>query len=457
LWTWIRHIETQQWRYVIIAGLAAGTAIAIKQTGVYLFIALVLTILFDGGRIGTFAPPPTLERFGRWASAVVTVTFACLILGPRMLGAEGLYLLAPALACAVALVFTERTSHSAGGQSPLGLVAVAAVAAALPLACVLIPYLTQDRLSEFVYGAVLLPRKRLAFARQSLLSAIMSLALSGPLLWLAFVEFRTRKTQRSVALTLLTWTAAVVLPLHALWSMKSYQAIWHFARTAGALLPIAIAWQLVSARISDPRRRAVLFMAAAILAWTSFNQFPYAGPIYFCYSAPLVLIAAVATINAEPTIRRDAMRPWAVLLLMFGVLSLNRGYLDRLGGEHLPVRFDTPLALPNAHLKVSSEDAGVYTAVLSAIAEHLQNGQLIAGPDCPEVYFLAGLTNPSGRLYDVFSGNTSNDADAWLKARVVVVNHDPPFAPVLSQGVLTVLRRVFSHGEQHGSFEIRWR
>src|SRR5204862_3212702 len=120
--------------------------------------------------------------------------------------------------------------------------------------------------------------------------------------------------------------------------------------------------QLLSARISDPRRRALLFMAAATLAWTSFNQFPYAGPIYFCYSAPLVLIAAVAAIDAEPTIRRDAMRPWTVLLLMFGMLSLNRGYLDRLGGEHLPVRFDTPLAMSKAHLKVSSEDAGIYGA-----------------------------------------------------------------------------------------------
>src|SRR5205814_1537071 len=113
LWTWIRHIETRQWRYVIIAGLAAGTAIAIKQTGVYLFVALALAIVFNGGRIGALAHfggglksfshrstygaavanwPATLERFGRWAAAVVTVTFACLILGPRMLGAEGLYL-----------------------------------------------------------------------------------------------------------------------------------------------------------------------------------------------------------------------------------------------------------------------------------------------------------------------------------------------------------------------------
>jgi dolichyl-phosphate-mannose-protein mannosyltransferase len=475
LWTWIRYVETLQWRYVAIAGLAAGAAIAIKQTGLYLFVALVLAILFNGGRIGAFAQfaagldgdgstpgaaapsTPALEQLGRWAAAVATVMFAFVILGRRIFGAEGLYLLAPALACAAALVFSQRASRSAGWHSPFGLVAVAAVAAALPLAVVVIPYLVRHQLWELVYGAVVLPQKRLALAKQPMLTVIMSLILAGPLLWLVYVEFRTRKMPRSAAMTVLTWTAAVLLPVHALWSMRSYQVIWHFARTAAAILPVAIASQLVAGRISDPGRRAVLFMAAAILAWTSFNQFPFAGPIYFCYSAPLVLIAAVAAINAEPTVRSDAMRPWTVFLLMFGVLSLNRGYLDGLGGEHIPVRLDTPLALPKAHLNVSNEDADMYQAILSRISEHRHGGELVAGPDCPEVYFLAGVTNSSGRLYDFLSGNVSDDADAWVKAEVVVVNHAPPFSPAPSQGVLTVLRREFAHGEQHGSFEIRWR
>ena len=142
---------------------------------------------------------------------------------------------------------------------------------------------------------------------------------------------------------------------------------------------------------------------------------------------------------------------------MFGVLSLNRGYLDRLGGEHAPVQLDTPLALPRAHLNISDEDARIYRSLVTAIQAHLHNGQLVAGPDSPEVYFLAGLTNPSGKLYDLFSEQVSDDLRPWLKGQVIVVNHDPPFAPRLSEQTLTALRREFFQGEKYGNFEIRWR
>src|SRR5262249_48239239 len=47
LWALIRYIETARWRHLIIAALAAGFAIAIKQTGIYLFIALIWSLLFD--------------------------------------------------------------------------------------------------------------------------------------------------------------------------------------------------------------------------------------------------------------------------------------------------------------------------------------------------------------------------------------------------------------------------
>ena len=36
MWALIRHVETRQWQDVAVGGLAAGVAIAIKQTGIYL-------------------------------------------------------------------------------------------------------------------------------------------------------------------------------------------------------------------------------------------------------------------------------------------------------------------------------------------------------------------------------------------------------------------------------------
>src|SRR5204863_5075934 len=90
LWTLIRYLETQQWRYVLAAGLAAGVAITIKQTGVYLFLALVLSLLYGDRPTHLSMWTTTIERVVRWGSALAAVMFAGVILGPRMLGAEGL-------------------------------------------------------------------------------------------------------------------------------------------------------------------------------------------------------------------------------------------------------------------------------------------------------------------------------------------------------------------------------
>jgi Dolichyl-phosphate-mannose-protein mannosyltransferase len=470
LWTFIRYIETQQWRYVIAAGLAAGVAIAIKQTGVYLFLALMLSLLYGDRRTHATIWTTSVERMVRWGSALAAVIFAGVILAPRMLGAEGLYLFAPVVACAIAFVVcTERSSASPSAHSTLVLASLAAVAAALPIAWLVMPYVTHHHLWEFVHGVVLLPRKRLAFASLPMREVVAAVAMSVPLLVLVFLEVRTREAQRSVVLRLVSWTAAIVLPILALWNLVSYQLVWQFARTIAALLPIAIAWQVASGRVQDPRKRAMLFMLAAMLAWISLNQFPYAGPVYFLYTTPLAVIAAIAAADAQRIVRRETILPWAVLLLMFALVSANRGYIGGLLGmppavpeevfawSHLPSRLNAPLDLPRAHLDVGGEDASVYQRLVSSIGEHLRGGQLMAAPDCPEVYFLAGLPNRSGRLYDIFSSNASVDAAPWLRAEVVVVNHKPLFAKAPSQAVMTAVRREFSLGERLGPFEIRWR
>jgi hypothetical protein len=83
--------------------------------------------------------------------------------------------------------------------------------------------------------------------------------------------------------------------------------------------------------------------------------------------------------------------------------------------------------------------------------------RIMAARDCPEVYLLAAVPNRTGRLYDFFSSDASDDAGPWMSAEVIVVNHKPSFSEPLSQKVVTELRRAFSHGERLGRFEIRWR
>jgi hypothetical protein len=456
LWALLRHSETGQTSYVFAAGLTAGLAITIKQTGVFLFIAVMLSLLYSDLSTCASVRRMIAERLARRGLAAASVTFAILILAPRVFASEGLYLLIPIIACATALSCAKQNKDVRDGRSPLKLAAVAALAAALPLAWLLIPYVTGGHFWQLVHGAILLPRKRLLLVSRPMADAVAAAVFSFPLLVLAFLAFRTRESKRSVVPTIVAWAAAVIMPIHALSNGLTYQTIWQFARTAAAFLPLVIAWQLVSNRVRDPRRRALLFTSAAMLAWASLNQFPYAGSAYLCYVAPLAVIAAVAAVGAEPGCRGSRLVPLALLLLMFAVLSANRSYPGWLGAWHVPVRFDEPLNLPKAHLNIGQQ-AQAYRQLLSAIGEHLKTGQLVAGPDCPEVYFLAGVANASGRLYDLFSNNENNDVAEWSKAEVVVVNHKPAFSAVLSEAVLATLRGEFAHGERLGQFEIRWR
>ncbi len=471
LWMLIRYIETRQLQYVLGAGLAAGLAITIKQTGVYLFVAVLLSLWYSGERAGISLRTAIGERVGRWALAAGAIAFAGLILAPRLFAAEGLYLLVPVLACAIALALCWKQEPCvAGGRSPFRLACVATFAAALPVAWFAIPYVSRHGLWQLAYGAVLLPRMRLALVSRSMLEIVTAVPLSVPLLGLAYLEFRSRNRRRSLALTVARWTAAIALPVYALWDLKSYHLVWQFARAAAALLPVAAAWRLASGRLPDPRKRTILFMSAAILAWISLNQFPQAGPVYFCYTAPLAVIAAIAAVHSEAGVRTGAMRPWVLLLLMFPLLHGNRISLARLGvppeppeeevfsWSQMPGRSDARMELARGHLNVSAEDASVYQGLVSSIRAHVNRGRLVAGPDCPEVYFLAGLTNPSGRLYDMFSNREiTHDPSRWLNGDAIVVNHETGPAGAPSTELMTALRREFPNGDRFGQFELRWR
>lgn len=443
LWAMVRFAETSRRRYLVLAGLSAGLALAVKQTGLYLAIAVVTTI--------TFASGPLLVR---WAVAAAAVVSALGLLAPRILHPEGFYLFCPVAACALTLVVPDAPDREPTRRSLLPVVIVV-TAMAIPVALLVSPYLVRGRLWDFVNGAVLLPQKRLAFASAPMYATWFALA-GVPAMALAWLDLRGLRTRSRAAFTVL-WTAAIVLPVAALVNVASYQVIWQSTRAVAAFLPIAICFLLATGRVAQPPQRIVLFACGACLAWLSLNQYPFAAPIYFTYVTPLAVVAAVAVAGRDDADRRDAMLPWAVLLIMFGVLSANRGYIENLGVDHQVRRFDAPLDLPRAHLRVGDGEARAYRALAASIGTHFRGGRLVAGPDCPEVYFLSGLVSPSGALFDFFSESAEEDLTRWTTADVIVVNHEPHFTPRPSEAAMTALRREFAHGEDIGRFEIRWR
>jgi len=148
-------------------------------------------------------------------------------------------------------------------------------------------------------------------------------------------------------------------------------------------------------------------------------------------------------------------------LLVFAVATMNRGYIYNLGFSHAPSALSVPLNLARAHMAVSAADSATYRRVLDLIATHIGDGQLIAGPDCPEVYFLTGRVNPSGTLFDFFGDHVSdgwvNDLPGWRTASVVVLNHERRFSFGPSADLVAKVRNEFPKAEAAGTLEVRWR
>jgi hypothetical protein len=111
---------------------------------------------------------------------------------------------------------------------------------------------------------------------------------------------------------------------------------------------------------------------------------------------------------------------------------------------------------------VSEPDAATYRRLVKLIAARIGDGELVAGPDSPEVYFLTGRFSPSGTLFDFFDDQASmeggaRDLPGWQTARVVVLNESRRFSPGPSPELAERIRQTFRHSREIGSFEVRWR
>lgn len=462
LWAFLRHVETGLMRYAVVAGLAAGLSILVKQTGLYVLVALLMALLYGGGH--------DQEPRGWWPGRVICVAvaggalgLAFMILSPRLALSDLLYLLLPILACSRLLLTDDVRQSTHDSWGALAAPAAAMTAAAVPLLWFVAPYVMEQHLGALLNGVFVLPRKRVQFAALEMPPAQWMLAglplLSAILPLPAFARVRAFD---SVYIRLALSVAGATLLIGSLYNLTSYQLIWQAARGFAALLPVAICGLVLSGHAQNPTERRVLFGFAAFLAWASLVQVPFSAPIYFCYVAPLAVVAAAAVGRHSRALGRPALMVSASVLAAFALISMNRGYVYNLGAVHHPFAIDTPLGVERASLRVSPADAVSYQRVAELIRAHLGDGQLVAGPDAPEVYFLARRFSPSGTLFDFFTDQVSaegglNDMPGLPAASVVVLNHGRRFSLGPSAHLAAKVRRMFPNAEAVGTLEVRWR
>jgi len=190
-------------------------------------------------------------------------------------------------------------------------------------------------------------------------------------------------------------------------------------------------------------------------------EFPYAGSIYFHYTAPLVILALATLtwhIGAGRLSKAAVGIPWA-FYFVFGVAIMNPQPPGS-GGPSMSGGGWEELALPRARLRVIQPDSTVYGDLVRFIQMRGDLRLGYAGSDSPEVYFLTKSYAATPVLFDFLSegdGSPLDDPGYLDGYELVVINHRPEFSRPIRPTTLQRVAREFPLSATFGRFEVRWR
>lgn len=467
----LRWLHTGRARWLFAAGLCGGASVLFKITGLYFVAGALLAVAFAEGE------RPRAEEEGRTAGGwiyrafVTAAVLAFLLVLARLLGAdEGgrkLYhlALAPA-AAALALLGSEwRRPLAPGGprfafllRSGTPLLAGVAV----PLALFAGAFAAAGALDDLLRGVFVLPAARLSHAATVPPLAWPSLrAVALPAALALFVPRGAKYPPRIVVFAALCCAAALAAvpsePETYRAVFRSLRAALPFAVAAGALL-LALRGRTTE---GGPPRAAV-YAVLAVAGTCALVQYPFSAPVYFTYVAPLGILAIAAVVALRGGVPRPVGAIGIAFYLLFAVLWVNPGFIFQMGMRFAADRQTARLELPRGGIRVTAADAADYRALAQALARRARGGYVYAGPDAPEVYFLAGLRNPTPDLFEFFDSEAGRPERLipLLEARgvrAVALNRTPDFSGPLPPALLAELRARYPHTESIGDFEVRWR
>ena len=467
-----RHIADGRRRWLVAAGVAGGLSFLVKVIGLYYVAGVLLFLVFRAHALSRDDAGPDAPRGDAYAvfvTAALMIFVAALgLLVSRQLHAPELsQFVVPGAAIAMLLVRNEWSQPAGDSRTRFAtlirLLVPFLIGVALPVALFLVPYLRSGSVGAFGYGVFVLPMKRFGVAVMRVPPFATMLACA-PLVLLAVLA-RTvhgRIGQRVGVAVAIALAALLVLTGQ---NDFVYRMVWHSVRMLMPGLVIAGVVVLSRARTADAedrllRPRAMLLFCVAALC--NLTQFPYFVPNYFCYIAPLVALAAVALIRyLRP---KAALIPAAVVafFLAFAVVRANDSTLYTMGFAHRPYLPTMPLGLERGDLEVPVVHARAYRALVPLLRSRAKGGYTWASPDCPEVYFLSGLRNPTRSLFDFFddtTGRTKRVLEALDKHGVtaVVLNARPSFSPMPPDDLVAELEKRYPFAVNVGPFHVRWR
>jgi hypothetical protein len=451
-------------RWLVLAGVLCGTAVLIKQTGLYLVAGTLLGVL-SGDQADVRARWGDAKPAGRTDPTIVLLLAllgACVLrlmwgqVGSGELLSEILPIYA-LLALAALREWRLTGDTSARWKALLRYAGTVIVAAAVPVVLFLVPYASSGSLGVLYADAIGEGAKRISSLHWAMRPALTLLILASPVYAVLALELLSAKRR---VLGVLAIAAAVPILWFSFTTVTGYESLWFFGTS---MLPVGVALVFVvgyrawrTQRAADP----VLFMLAGITAFQALNQFPFAAPTYFAYVAPLAILTAIAAAAHFGALPR--LNTAALILAGFAGIVLRVGTLRNLGFYPLRGDYTHRLAVPRGGLLVTAYDSSRYKYLLDLVAQHRGNGTVYAGPELPEVYFLSGQRSPGRDSYSLFATPVGDSTElpglfSTNAANVIVIKRRPLFSPPLRDDIYEWLSIRYPLGQRMDTLEVRWR
>jgi hypothetical protein len=470
-----RYLEVRQVRWLFVAGLCGGFSILAKIVGLYYVAAMLLFFLFMEQSEAAAKTAQARRRSIAYTSFVALSIFAfvavvCAVIRGRASLEVDMEFVIPAAALAATLLFREQRCVWSSSRERFTVYLRMCIPFALgvltPSSVFLIPYIRGNALKALASGLFVLPFKRVLGAYvdpppiATMLPAVLVVSALVLGVWLrGWTRWLLCAVAGAIGAYLLISSAQNMLSYRVPW----YSAYWLIPLVAvgGSLL----LWQShrTAQLFTNPGTQEQLFALLAVISLCALVQFPFAAPIYFCYVAPLVILGSLALLRLFPKIPRPLIGVFFAVFFLFAVFRLTPPYVYVMGFYYQANPETQVLDLPRAgNLRVDQQSVNTYRRLMPLIREHAGKEEIYAAPDCPQVYFLAGYSNPTLAPIQMFDKRYSNDQEildlmASRNIRLVVLNRKPDFSPLVGGDLREALMKRYPSEELVGDFVVRWR
>ncbi len=438
VWLLLKDTETTDPKWLFLCGVLCGVAIAIKITGLYTLAAAGLAITFRGtasptSPAGTTCRTETegwLERLYRGAVAAAAIAAGPVLVAVHPTLATLGYFAVPTAAIGVALLGAGRRFDPRG--MALRHACFGGGLMATVLICML-PWIVTGATESLYDGLFVRPRVRLGSAAYypptGLIAAVLAVPLAAACLTPGGMRYGPQvRWSGAVAVIALLAIGLGAAPGSALAGNPMRLALegWRWFPTVA--FPIAVI-MLARRRRDCSSETARVFAVLAMAAFFALNQYPFSSPVYFFFAAPTTVLAAVAIAGCAarlpgrgqadgqalssasgPRPPAAGVTPAVVCAAALANFCLLRFGYEGFFREFYP-RTDLNPRQTLSGLVLPAWRAEPYAALHDVLATTLRTDQtILAGPDCPEVYFFAGRPNLTPVMYDIFADRDAFDA-----------------------------------------------